>query len=248
MASGVIARSCARNSSLTLIFSGCVTGIPSCCASRFTAGATTSMPRPLGRSGCATTSFTVKCSASASRVGTANSGVPQKTKFIVPSFALRVSRPEPSHSEHQTRNAVASLPLSRLLQFLHFAQDQIAFQPAEVANIEPAVQVIDFVLEGSRQQPFTLGFKPIAVYVLSADLYLTRTSYVLAKFRDAEAAFGFALLPFLVDDLRVCDHQLLCRILFKADIDNGQPRRNPDLRRRQANTMRRVHGFEHIFD
>ena len=44
-----------------------------------TAGACIFIPRPAGLSGCATTS-TISCSfARASRVGTANSGVPRKT-------------------------------------------------------------------------------------------------------------------------------------------------------------------------
>ena len=79
------------------IFGGCASGSPSSRAFTATAGACSCIPRPAGLSGCATTS-TISCSrASASSVGTANWGVPKKTRrkcrdctcyFCVPVVAL----------------------------------------------------------------------------------------------------------------------------------------------------------------
>ena len=81
IASGLMACSCARNSSLFLILSGWLIGKPSCSARCFTGEGASSMPRPFGRSGWVTTRRTGKpASTSFSRVGTANAGVPQKTR------------------------------------------------------------------------------------------------------------------------------------------------------------------------
>ena len=78
-ASGFSAAIDARNSSLR-IRGGCASGNPISRAFTATAGACIFIPRPAGLSGCATTSA-ISCSrASASRVGTANSGVPKKTR------------------------------------------------------------------------------------------------------------------------------------------------------------------------
>src|SRR5271170_2168096 len=92
IASGRISSSRARNSALFLIFAGCTTSSPCSRAARFTEGTCNSIPRPAARSGCVTTRAT-SCPAAitASSVGTANSGVPQKTSFIRPTLLQTMS-------------------------------------------------------------------------------------------------------------------------------------------------------------
>ena len=60
-------------------FTGCHTGTPSDCASTFTGGATTSLPRPCGLSGWVTTATSSPSCWQAVTSGTENSGVPMKT-------------------------------------------------------------------------------------------------------------------------------------------------------------------------
>src|SRR5580658_10265723 len=82
IASGLRVVSWARKSSLDLILSGWVIGRAKRNVDCLTGDATSSRPRPLGRSGWVTTRW-ILCPAAASfsRVGTANCGVPQKTRL-----------------------------------------------------------------------------------------------------------------------------------------------------------------------
>ena len=75
----------------SLTFSGWKTGMPYCSAQSFTSDGAGFPLRPLGRSGCVTTRDT-SCfadSASAFNAGTAKSGVPIKTIFIVSHLLLQ---------------------------------------------------------------------------------------------------------------------------------------------------------------
>src|SRR5215469_1353615 len=85
IASGLSSVSRARSSSLVLIFSGCRIGIPSRNALRLTGDALSSRPRPRALSGWVITRDTGNpASTTVSSVGTANGGVPAKTRFIEP--------------------------------------------------------------------------------------------------------------------------------------------------------------------
>src|ERR1022692_4195420 len=117
-ASRAMLSNCARNSLLFLIFSGWTSGRSSASAVCFTGDAASCMPRPLGRSGWVATSFTRKPAATSfSSVGTANSGVPQKTRSIM-----------------------GALPFTLLDQFADLALHQVALQGAYVTDIKLAVE------------------------------------------------------------------------------------------------------------
>src|SRR5664280_922913 len=120
IASGLMLSNCARNSSLFLIFSGWTIGRSSASAVCFTGDAASCMPRPLGRSGWVATNF--------SSVGTAKSGVPQKTKSIM-----------------------GALPFALLHQFADLALHHVALQGADIANIELTVEMVGFVHQRARQ-------------------------------------------------------------------------------------------------
>src|SRR5215469_896774 len=224
IASGAIASSCARNSLLLRILSGCVTGKPAASAVCLTGGAMTSCLRPTGRSGCETTSSTSwPANSNVSSVGTANRGVPQKTSFTV-------------------------LPFSFALQLADLAHSPVALESAHAEDEQDAVEVIDLVLECAREKFFAVHLEPFAVLVLGADFYLCRALHLFADFGKAEAAFFFVLLAFAEGDLGIDEHELLSRILAHAEIDHCDALRHGDLRRGQADALRRVHGLEHVSD
>src|SRR5215472_5617880 len=111
--------------------------MPAAMAISFTGGTTVCRPRPPGRSGCVTARATWwPARSTAFRVGTANEGVPQKTSFI------------------------GGLPLAGLLHLANLAQDEVALEGAHAAEEEYAVQVVDLVLEGTRQQLGAFKFEP----------------------------------------------------------------------------------------
>src|SRR3954464_9702174 len=158
--------------------------MPSAAAATFTGGALSSPPRPLGRSGCVTTS-TTSCPARTrcSSVGRANSGVPAKTSFMVskfPSFKKLFAS-----STRETRNlkleTVSLHPLPRLRQLLDLALHQVALQRGDVADVQLAVQVVGLVHEGARQQVLADVLVPFAVQVLRPHRDLLRTRHRLAE-------------------------------------------------------------------
>src|SRR5664279_2626074 len=160
IASGLMLSNRARNSSLFLIFSGWATGMPSASAARFTGDAASCMPRPLGRSGWVATSFTRKPAATNfSSVGTAKSGVPQKTKSIM-----------------------GALPFALLHQLADLALHHVTLQGADVADIELAVEMVGFVHQRARQQIFSAYLDGLALHVLRARGNRTWPCYLLAEF------------------------------------------------------------------
>ena len=131
-------------------FSGCITGIPAAVAAFFTGENDTSCPRPRGRSGCV---YTPKisnsdCASKCFREGTANCGVPQKTKRILLTAGTPGSAPQ--------------LPLALFAHLLDLPPDQVALQHAQVLEKQNAVQVIDLVAKGTSQQVFAANLKCVA--------------------------------------------------------------------------------------
>src|ERR1700759_3167986 len=148
-------------------------GRSSSSAARFTGDAAGSIPRPLGRSGCVTTSFTPNPAATSfSSVGTAKSGVPQNTRSII-----------------------AGLPFALLHKLADLAFHHVAFQGADVTDIESAIEVIGFMHKRTGQQFFSANLDGIALQVLRPSGNLERTRHILAELRNAEAAFARRLPP-----------------------------------------------------
>src|SRR5271157_1179844 len=226
IASAAMLSNCARNSSLFLIFSGWVMGRSSASAARLTGDAANFMPRPLGRSGWVATSLMRKPAATSfSSVGTANSGVPQNTKSIM-----------------------AALPFALLHQLADLALQHVAFQRADVVDVELAVEVIRFVHQGARQQVFPADFKCFAFDVLRPRGNVARPRHLLSEFGQAQATFVGCKPPFGVDDLWIHEHDLRLGIFLKGDINDGNALADANLRRGQTDAVRGVHAFKHVID
>ena len=128
-----------------------------------------------------------------------------------------------------------------LLHFADLAQEQVALERAYAKDEEDAVEMIDLVLEGARQQLFAIDLKPLAVHILAR----TRTfaardtfSRISGRLRQPSSSF---CLPSLVDDFGIDENDLVFRIFLEAEVDDREPFRNADLRRGQPDAMGRVH-------
>src|SRR5437879_11927176 len=105
-------------------------------AACFTGGGASSWPRPLGRSGCVTASSTSWPALTiASSVGIAKAGVPRKI--------MRIKVQGRRHAAANELSASTSRPLAGLGQLADFPFDQIAFERADVLDVQLAVQVIE---------------------------------------------------------------------------------------------------------
>src|SRR6516162_5754831 len=148
MASGAIASKCERNSALFRIFSGCVSEIPAARAVCLTGGAASCCVRPTGRSGCETTSgISWPAASRASSVGTAKRGVPQKT-------------------------SLTALPCAFALHLANPAQHHVALKRAHTEDKQHAIEVIDLMLKGSREQFFSVHLEPLPFEILRANAHL----------------------------------------------------------------------------
>src|SRR5271166_1048470 len=142
-------------------------GSPISSAACFTGDVVSSMPRPLARSGWVTTSFTRNpASTSFSSVGTANVGVPQKTRFIM-----------------------TGSPFAGFHQLANLALHDVALEGADVTDVELSVEVVGFVQQCAGQQFFARDFEGFALQVLGAGGDSARPGDFLAKLRQAQAAF-----------------------------------------------------------
>ena len=73
-----------------------------------------------------------------------------------------------------------------------------------------------------------------------------RSKHDAAVTGNGKTAFLFALLTFLLDNLRISHDDKLLGIVAYGDIDDHQPDIQPDLRRRQSNPGGGVHGLHHV--
>src|SRR5579871_110063 len=224
--------------------SGCVIGRLSARADCFTGDATSSRPRPLGRSGWVTTSRTRNPSATSfSSDGTAKRGVPQKIR----SRGGVIESPHTGIVVSMIEGLTVS-PLTSLHQLTDPALHQVAFKSAEVTDVKLAVQVIGLVEKRTGEQFLTGLFEGLAIEVLSADSDFVGPGNVLAKIRDAEAAFALRVLAFGVDDFRVDEDKFGIGVFFERDIDDGDAAADADLRRGEADAVGSIHRLEHVVD
>src|SRR5271166_5636180 len=201
-------------------------GSPRSSATRFTGDAASSIPRPLARAGWVTTNFTLKPAATSfSMVGTANVGVPQKTKSIT-----------------------AVSPFAGLHQLADLALHDVALERADVADVELSVEVVGFMKQGAGQEFFAGDLEGLTLRVLGAGGDFARPGDFLAELRQAQAAFIGGDATFDMDDFRVDQHDLGFRVLLEGDIDDRDALADADLRGCQADAVSGVHAPEHVVD
>src|SRR5271170_4815753 len=111
------------------------------------------------------------------------------------------------------------LPFSRFDQLANFALDQVALERADVADVELAVEVIGFVLEGAGQQVVADPLEDLTGQILGADGNHLRARHVFPEIGDAETAFTLGVAAFFVNDFGIDEDQFGVRILFESDID-----------------------------
>src|SRR5712692_10551607 len=111
-----------------------------------------------------------------------------------------------------------------------------------------AVEVIDFVAEGTSKQVFAADLERLAFGVLRLYGDELRPDDVAAKAGNGEAAFFFALFTFGVNDFGIGKDDLGFGIFPAGDVNDGDANGEADLRSGEADALRGIHGGEHIFD
>src|SRR5271163_429677 len=122
------------------------------------------------------------------------------------------------------------LPLSGFHHFADFAFHQVAFQRADVGEVELAVEVIGFVEQGAGQEFFSGFLEELAVSVLGADSYFVGASDVFAEVRDAETSLTLGLLAFGMNNFRIDEDEAGLGNFFESHVDDGYAAPDADLR------------------
>src|SRR3982074_1523364 len=87
----------------------------------------------------------------------------------------------------------------------------------------------------------------LSAQILRAYRHGLRARDLLAKFRNAQAAFGAPLTAFFADDYRIDQDQLGSGLFLESHIHDRDSFRDADLRSGQADAASRVHRLEHVF-
>src|SRR5580658_1023312 len=140
------------------------------------------------------------------------------------------------------------LPFSRFDQLANFALDQVALERADVADVELAVEVVGFVLEGAGQQVVANLLEDLPRQILGSDRDHLGARHILTEIGDAETAFTLGVAAFLVNDFGINENQFRVRVLLESDVNDGDAARDADLRRGQAHAARSIHRLEHVLD
>src|SRR5687768_300469 len=191
-------------------------------ATTFTGASVTRCPRPRGRSGCVTTPTTVcSDSISASRDGTAKSGVPKKT--------MRTG-----------------LPLAGFGELLDLPDDQIFLQAAQAIDEQCAVEVVHLVLEAAGEQSGPFDRLRLAVAIEPFEDRAGRTRHCCVEARHAQTALFFELHSIALDELGVDEHEQVGGIAADRDVAHEDPFADANLRRGEPDAGRGVHGLNHV--
>src|SRR5580704_2928016 len=145
-------------------------------------------------------------------------------------------------------DSISPLPFAGFDQLANLALHQIPLQAADVADIELAIQMIGLVQEGAGQQVFPGLLIPLAMRILRTNRNFLGAGYGFTKLGNAEASLRLTVLPFLMKNFWVRQHQFGVCILFESYVDDGEPLGDADLWCSQADSTGLVHGLEHVVD
>src|SRR5579884_1397860 len=188
-------------------------------------------PLPFGRSGCVTTAMTSSDSASASKEGRANSGVPMKTARSRLGFGADISK-----------------GLSLLLHFFEFPEENIFLKTAEAIHHQNPVEMIDLMLKETGEQTFSFETDLFSFAVEPSEQNAISALYLLMISRNGKTSLIGNLLSFHLQDLRVQNNHGSFAgrgfFILNRQIINKKATTISHLRRRQSQTGRGIKRFD----
>ena len=116
----------------------------------------------------------------------------------------------------------------------------------EILDEDLALQVVHLVLDAHGEQALRLERERVAALIVGSHLHALRTLHGVVDARHRQAAFLDVGDAGGVDDLGI--HQHHQRVAALRDVDDDHLLVHVDLRRRQADARRRVHGLGHVTD
>src|SRR5262249_15375591 len=202
--------------------------------------------RPLGRSGCVTTSATPHAAATARSAGTANSAVPMNTTrgFTSRSPPLR----SPASNSPLARARVVARGQLAAGQRVQVALEELALQVREPVGEQHAVQVVGLVLYGARQEAGDLTLERLAVLVEAAQAQFHGALHVGEDAGHRQAALLRLVLAGLVVEDRVHHREAVVGAILVRHVHHEHALGDADLVRGQADAVVGGHGLVQVGD
>src|SRR6516165_4462151 len=187
------------------------------------------MPRPLARSGWVMTSFRENPALTRrSSVGTAKTGVPQKTRFII------------KGSDCSVVNSSYHSPAFTILRILRFIMSRFSALMWLMYSFPLRWSVSCSKARASSSSPVTSNVSPLRFWAravtLRARVTFSRNSGRLRQ------------PPFDVNDLRVDQHDFGLGVFLEGHVDHRDSLADADLRSGQPDSVSGIHALEHVIN
>ena len=146
----------------------------------------------------------------------------------------------------QRRSGVYHLPAR--VSFRILRDDEIALDAAQTIDEQRAVEMIHLVLKRPRQQAGAFDLDAARRGDRALDDRARRPHDGGVESRHAQAALFFELHALALDELGIDDDDRARRVAAEREIDDEDPQRDADLRRRQPDARRGIHRLDHVVD
>src|SRR5579885_906251 len=201
-----------------------------------------SSPRPRGWSGCVITPTTRRrgpCAASRRvRICAASGGVPMKT----------IRSGAAAAASDLDAGGPLLIGFALLDQLGEPAAVKLALDAAQAIDEEAAVEMIDLVLQRDRQQILSLDLDRLLLRRPRAHHHLFRALHLGGEIDHREAALLPEHRALGLDDLGIDELEQVLAGVLVIGIEHDHAARIADLRRRQADAGRGIHGLDHALD
>src|SRR5690242_10635896 len=87
---------------------------------------------------------------------------------------------------------------------------------------EDAVEVVDFMAEGTGKEILAANFENLAFGILSFDGHKLRADDIAAESGNGEATFLFAIFAFGMNDFGIGENNLGLGVFPAGDVDHGE--------------------------
>ncbi len=131
-----------------------------------------------------------------------------------------------------------------------FPHDTVALQPGKMIDEQDAIQMVDLMLEASRQNVVRLDLLRAAIAIEVTGAHAGRPLDILENVWDRQAALLTGRkLRRSPENFWISETKRLWRGGFIdafGHVENNHPLLHGDLNRREPDAGRGIHGFEHI--
>ncbi len=131
-----------------------------------------------------------------------------------------------------------------------FPHEEVALQPGNMIDEQDAIQMIDLMLQASRQNAVRLDLSRVAIAIEVTGAHAGRPLDILENVRDRQTALlAGGMLVRSPENFRISETKRLRRRCFTfafGHVENDHPLLHGDLNRGKPDARRGIHGLKHV--